>query len=578
MSRVFTVPTGSKVNVTIDDNFWEDFGGFVWQEDITYKVNNIISYEGIFYKCIQISKGKIPSTETSYWTIYQEGFIKIGSTTINLGDTVTTLTGLTSVAATTFTGSLTGNAATATKLATTRTFSLTTDVTGSATFDGTGNCAITATVVDNSHNHTSANISDATNLNTANMIVKRDGSGNFSAGTITAALTGHASSDLALTGGTITGITTFNEPAAGYVKVASTAAPTVDMFQITNAGFGTITAGTNALSVNYVGGAAAVEGSASRFDITPGATSGGTWNSIRLVNGASTTGVTTNGIKLDTKTAGAGTANGIWIGTGWDNIINYNGTTVINGTGNVIAGQLSGTIPSAVLGNSSIYIGTTPITLNRASGALTLAGLSIGGVAATATALATGRTIGMTGDVTWTSPSFNGTGNITAASTLSNTGVTAGTYGPVTVDSKGRITSAWTPSYGMIYADLLKSIKNTYLILDHAGPISGMTHTPANGTLTVPSTGIYQIFLSGSAIVISGGTAGQHTLEVRRNSETSQLTGLLFNGNLNNAMRLAYSISGVASLNSGDIIKIYQTTAATSVDYFNIILTIYRIA
>jgi len=45
----------------------------------------------------------------------------------------------------------------------------------------------------------------ATNLNTPSTIVKRDGSSNFSAGTITASLAGHASLDLALTGGTMSG-------------------------------------------------------------------------------------------------------------------------------------------------------------------------------------------------------------------------------------------------------------------------------------------------------------------------------------------------------------------------------------
>jgi hypothetical protein len=44
-----------------------------------------------------------------------------------------------------------------------------------------------------------------TNLNTASTLVQRDSSGNFSAGTITASLTGHASLDLALTGGTMSG-------------------------------------------------------------------------------------------------------------------------------------------------------------------------------------------------------------------------------------------------------------------------------------------------------------------------------------------------------------------------------------
>jgi hypothetical protein len=61
--------------------------------------------------------------------------------------------------------------------------------------------------------------------------------------------------------------------------------------------------------------------------------------------------------------------------------------------------------------------------------------------------LTTGRTIGMTGDVTWTSSSFNGTANVTGTSTLANTGVTAGTYTKVTVDAKGRVTTGNTLSF-----------------------------------------------------------------------------------------------------------------------------------
>jgi hypothetical protein len=66
------------------------------------------------------------------------------------------------------------------------------------------------------------------------------------------------------------------------------------------------------------------------------------------------------------------------------------------------------------------------------------------GNAATATALATGRTIAITGDLTYTSPSFNGSANITAAGTLAASGVTAGsyTYASITVDAKGRLTAA----------------------------------------------------------------------------------------------------------------------------------------
>ena len=55
---------------------------------------------------------------------------------------------------------ITGNAATATKLATTRTVSLSGDVTGSTTFDGSKNVAITTAVVDNSHNHSASTITN----------------------------------------------------------------------------------------------------------------------------------------------------------------------------------------------------------------------------------------------------------------------------------------------------------------------------------------------------------------------------------------------------------------------------------
>lgn len=65
--------------------------------------------------------------------------------------------------------------------------------------------------------------SDATNLNTASTIVARDGSGNFMAGIVTASLTGHASLDLALTGGTMAGaIAMGSNNITGVGNIAST--------------------------------------------------------------------------------------------------------------------------------------------------------------------------------------------------------------------------------------------------------------------------------------------------------------------------------------------------------------------
>lgn len=69
------------------------------------------------------------------------------------------------VAAPTFSGALSGNASTASKLATARTISLTGDASGSASFDGSANISIPVTIANDSHTHaTSASSNATTNL------------------------------------------------------------------------------------------------------------------------------------------------------------------------------------------------------------------------------------------------------------------------------------------------------------------------------------------------------------------------------------------------------------------------------
>ena len=103
----------------------------------------------------------------------------------------------------------------------------------------------------------------------------------------------------------------------------------------------------------------------------------------------------------------------------------------------------------SVVSFGSITAGGNITGLNL-SGSNTGDQTSVSGNAGTATTLATGRTIGITGDLTWTSPTFNGSGNVTAAGTLASSGVAAGAYGSasyiptITVDAKGRVTSVTT--------------------------------------------------------------------------------------------------------------------------------------
>ena len=63
------------------------------------------------------------------------------------------------------------------------------------------------------------------------------------------------------------------------------------------------------------------------------------------------------------------------------------------------------------------------------------------GTADAAVKLATARTIGATGDATW-SVTFDGVQDVSAVITLADTGVVAGTYAGITFDSKGRATAA----------------------------------------------------------------------------------------------------------------------------------------
>jgi trimeric autotransporter adhesin len=161
------------------------------------------------------------TTETNVLVVDSDG--KVSKTTVITGDVTgvtagsnitvtdptgpvptvalnTSLTGLTSITSTSFIGSLTGNADTVTTNA---------DLTGDITSSGNAT-TIASGVIINDDINASAGIVDtklatistaskvsnsattATNANTASAIVARDASGNFSAGTITAALTGNA--------------------------------------------------------------------------------------------------------------------------------------------------------------------------------------------------------------------------------------------------------------------------------------------------------------------------------------------------------------------------------------------------
>jgi hypothetical protein len=287
-----------------------------------------------------VAAGAVSGTGLSGSSSSEGGTFTVTSnaTALNTASTIVARDGSGNFAAGTVTAALSGNSTTATALATGRTIGMTGDVVWtSASFDGSGNVTGTATIQANSvalgtdttgnYVQSVANGSyltggggasegtaltlgvDATNLNTASKVVARDASGNFAAGTITAALTGNASTATTLqTARTIGGVS-FNGAAninlpgvntAGNQATSGNAATATLATNATNAATAATTTG-NAGSATVLQTARTINGvsfngsaNITVADSTKMPTSGGTFTGAVTVPNALTVGTTTS--------------------------------------------------------------------------------------------------------------------------------------------------------------------------------------------------------------------------------------------------------------------------------------------
>jgi hypothetical protein len=113
----------------------------------------------------------------------------------------------------------------------------------------------------------------------------------------------------------------------------------------------------------------------------------------------------------------------------------FNGSAA--GLTSIPAGNVVGTLTSTVLGNSTAYIGTTGIALNRASGALTLAGVSL-------STLTIGT--GLSGS------SYNGSGAVTIATNQDISTGASPTFAGITVPSITHSGASGTGNIGALGA------------------------------------------------------------------------------------------------------------------------------
>jgi hypothetical protein len=198
----------------------------------------------------------------------------------------------------------------------------------------------------------------------------------------------------------------------------------------------TIAAGSNTISgltnSNLSGSAGITNANLANSSVTVGSTS------ISL--GATAT--TIAGLSSVTSTSFVGTLTG--------NATNVSGTVAIanGGTGQTTRQAAMDALAGSVTAGQYLRGDGTDVVMSAIQAAdVPTLNQNTTGSAAT---LTTGRTIAMTGDVAWTSASFNGSGNVTGTSTLATVNSNIGQFGSasavpvITVNAKGLITSAST--------------------------------------------------------------------------------------------------------------------------------------
>lgn len=147
------------------------------------------------------------------------------------------------------------------------------------------------------------------------------------------------------------------------------------------------------------------------------------------------------------------------------------------GTGGV-GGSATSIIPIAGTGSfvdlsSDQTVGGTKTFSNAIAGSVT-------GNAGTATKLATGRTIAVTGDLAYTSPAFDGSANVTAAGTLATVNINVGSFTKITVNAKGLATAASQASLTDLSAPTSSFSMGSQLLTNVLDPVSAQDAATKN--------------------------------------------------------------------------------------------------
>ena len=366
---------------------------------------------------------------------------------------------------------------------------------------------------------------DATASNTPNFLVARDGSGNFTAGTITAALSGNSTTASTLQSartialaGDVAGNVSFN--GGSDVTINTT-------IQANSVALGNDTTG------DYV---ESLSGTASNISVT-GGTGEGSTPTVDLVDTGVAAGTIGSGVAIPvltvdakgritaTSTAAVGSGMTVTGDSGSEDIDFLNETFSVTGGSNVTTTAASNGVSVAL--DSDINL--TSVTATTFTGDLTgdvtgnVSG-DAGGNAATATQLANGRNFSIAGDITAAAVSFDGTGNVALNATIDDNAValgtkTTGNYVATVADSgSGNLTVAGSGSEtAAVTLDLSDTgvAANSYgsttaipvLTVDAKGRVTSASTAAISTDLTVGGdSGSDETISTGETLTVSGGT------------------------------------------------------------------------
>ncbi len=196
---------------------------------------------------------------------------------------------------------------------------------------------------------------------------------------------------------------------------------------------------------------------------------------------------------------------------------------------------------------------------------------AVTGNADTATALATGRTIGMTGDVVWTSASFTGSGNVTGSATIQSTSVEGSMLNNNVISGQTEITSGLADADELLYSDAgtLKRVGMDTL-KTYFSPVIGSSSVTTLGTI---GTGVWQgtaiasSYIAGDAIVASkiadDAIDSEHYTDA--SIDNQHLAGSIANAKLaNSSITLGDASSSIMTVSLGQQFSIIGSNGCTT--------------